>query len=157
MKLKDLIYSTEWLSVQYILIDLYPEVKEDIESYRIVFIELNTIQPKKSNIVLEMDRHWEDGEETNFSNTYGHDPTLPDDSISKGIAIEFRLWEEWLENQIGMDAKEEWNEIEMICHAIMEMTSDGLTQAEIQKNQKKMLGDLLQIKNVYFNEKNIDI
>ena len=44
----------------------------------------------------------------------------------------------------------------MICHAIMEMTFDGLTQAEIQKNQKEMLGDLLQIKNEYFNEKNID-
>ena len=156
MKLKDLIYSTKWLSVQYVLIDLYPEVKEDIEAYRNVFVELNTIQPRESTIILEMDRQWEEGEETNYSNTYGHDPTLPHDSITKGIAIEFRPWEEWLEYKIGMDAKEEWNEIEMICHAIMEMTLDGLTQTEIQKNQQEMLGHLIQIKDEYLIEKNID-
>lgn len=156
MYLKEIIYSTEWLSVQYTLIDLYPELREDIEVYKKVFIELNKIKPKKSNIILEMDRHWEDGEETNYANTYGHDPTLPDDLITKGIAIEFRPWEEWLEYEIGMDAKEEWNEIEMICHAIMEMTFDGLTQTEIKKNQKEMLGDLLRIKDEYFNEKKID-
>ena len=156
MKLKDLIYSTDWLSIQFILVELYPEAKEYLEEYKSVFIELNIIQPRHSNIILEMDRHWEDGVETNLANTYGHDPTLPDDSITKGIAIEFKPWEEWLEYEIGMDAKEEWNEIEMICHAIMEMTFDGLTQPEIQKNQQEMLGDLLAIKKKYFNEKNID-
>jgi len=56
MLLKDLIYSTEWLSVQYVLIDLYPKVKDQIEEYRRIFNELNKIQPIKSNIVLEMDR-----------------------------------------------------------------------------------------------------
>jgi hypothetical protein len=51
MKLKDLIYATEWLCVQYVLIDLYPEVKNQIKEYRNVFNELNSIQPEKSNII----------------------------------------------------------------------------------------------------------
>jgi len=153
MKFKDLIYTNEWLSVQYILIELYPDVKQYVESYKSVFVELNKIRPRKSNIILEIDRHWEDGKETNLANVYGYDPTLPDDSITKGIAVEFRPWEEWLEYEIGMDAKEEWNEFEIICHAIMEMTFDGLTQTEIRNTQRKMLGDVQIIKNKYFKDK----
>lgn len=156
MKLKDLLYSTEWLSVEYLLIDLYPEVKDQIELYRDVFKELNRIIPKDSNIVLEIDRQWDNGEETNYANTYGHDPTLPDNSITKGIAIEFCPWEEWLEFEIGMDAKEEWNEIEMICHALMEMTIDGMTQLEIQNNKRSLLQSVIQLKSEYINEKTID-
>jgi len=101
--------------------------------------------------------NWEGGEETNYSSTYGHDPALSDDSISKGIAIEFRPWEEWLEYEIGMDAKEEWTEIEMICHALMEMTLDGLTQSDIKKRQKEMLGDIIQNRNDYLDNKRVDI
>jgi hypothetical protein len=153
MKLKELIYRNEWLSVEYTLIDLYPDSKEFIEDYKRIFYELKQIVPAKNNIILEMDRMWEDGKESNLANVYGHDPTLPDTSITKGIAVEFRPWNEWLDFEIGMDAKEEWNELEMICHSLIEMTLDGLTQEEIQENQQYMIGEVIKIRDEYFNDK----
>lgn len=79
IKLKDLVYAQEWLSVSYILIELYPEAKEDIDKYKAVYNELRTIEPSETSIILEMDRMWEEGEETNLASVYGYDPTLPDD------------------------------------------------------------------------------
>ncbi len=157
MKLKNLIYNTEWLSVEYVLLDLYPDVKENIEDYKEIFLDLNKMCPIESSIILEIDRMWEDGEETNYANVYGHDPTLPDNSITKCIAIEFRPWTEWLNYEIGMDAKEEWNEFEIICHSLIEMTLDGLTQEEIKSSLDEIISITNSVKDDYFQDKANDL
>ncbi|MCO5279264.1 MAG: hypothetical protein M9911_14865 [Saprospiraceae bacterium] len=153
IKLKDLVYAQEWLSVSYILIELYPEAKEDIDKYKAVYNELRTIEPSETSIILEMDRMWEEGEETNLASVYGYDPTLPDDSISKGIAIEFRPWQEWLIYELGIDAKEEWTDLEIICHALVEMTLEGWTQLEVRQSLEEIIGRVTEIKDEYFRDK----
>ncbi len=91
--------------------------------------------------------------ETNLAQVYGVDYTLPDSAPTKGVAIEFLAWEEWLMMEIGRDAFEEWDNIEIVCHAMYEMTLEGFTQEEIQTNFNLITAKANKLKERYLNSK----
>ena len=100
-----------------------------------------------------IDRYWEDGEPTIYAHAYGFNPTIPKSEPSQYLALEWTSWSKWLEFEIHKDAIEEWTELEIICHCLLEMTLDGLNQNEIgnTSNQIKMSVD--KISRKYFKNK----
>jgi len=154
MKLYHLIRSYQWLQVLPIFLELYADEKPNIVSHERVFQSLKILLPKESTVTLEIDRLWEDGEETNYAEVYGIDYTLPETVLTRGVAIEFVVWEEWLFMEIGKDAFEEWSDTEIISHALYEMTLEGFTQEDIRASFASIVAKATRLKEEYQRLKN---
>jgi hypothetical protein len=153
MKLHDLIKRNHWLSVKFTLLDIEPELESIIDEYERIFNELKSLNEEESTVVLMIDRHWEDGEPTKYAHAYGYDPTIPDSEPTKGVALEWTSWRKWLGFEIDRDAIDDWTELEMICHCLIEMTLDGLSEEEIQETKTEIISSVESIKEEYFKNK----
>ena len=153
MKLIDLIHDHHWLSIRQILYKIDHDLKQYDSVYQQVFETLQGLTPMQSNIILLIDRHWEDDEPTEHAQVYGYDPTIKESEPTPYLALEWTSWHKWLGFQIDQDAIDEWTELQIICHSMIEMTIDGFTQKEVQETSGQMLSNMNVIKTKYFKDK----
>ena len=65
MKFYEIIRSNNWLTIELTLSKLFPDQKESIENYRLVFEALKFLQPINSEIEIVLSPyHAEEGEPT---------------------------------------------------------------------------------------------
>lgn len=153
MKLKHLIQNHHWLSIRQILIDIDPEHGQFEDKYEEVFLTLNNLKSEESNIILMIDRHWEDGKPTNHAHAYGYDPTISEAEPTPYLALEWTSWSKWLGFEIDRETIEEWTELEIICHSILEMTLDGFNEQKIHQTSSQLISQVNGIKSEFFKNK----
>lgn len=142
MQLIDLIQSNSWLSIQMVLVQLHPDVEEDIEAYEKVFKLLQVMPAKTSKVTIELNLITEDCDEDGFVDVSGYytDPAERIDPFSNSLAIEFVPWEEWLGMELDQHALATFSELEIIAHCLHEMTYGGFEQEEIQTQFEELKG-----------------
>ena len=71
MKLKKVVESNNWLSIEMTLIKLYPNQIELINDYRNVFEKLQYLKPEANDMLIVLNEYLEDFEEnSDVENTY---------------------------------------------------------------------------------------
>ena len=138
MKLKKVVESNNWLSIEMTLIKLYPNQIELINDYRNVFEKLQYLKPEANDMLIVLNEYLEDFEEnSDVENTYvdvsGRKLVIEENSFSNSYAIEFVKWEKWLGMELAPETLENFNELEIISHCLFEMTFFGYEEEEIQE------------------------
>ncbi len=134
MTLSEIIKSNSWLSVKLTLEKLFPDQEEFWDDYEKVFNELKVIQPKSSNVTIDI--HWvhDDYDDADYVDVSGYytNPADRTNEYTDSLAIEFVPWEEWLGMPIDETSLKEFNELELIAYCLNEMTYAGFEQEDIQ-------------------------
>ncbi len=147
MNLYEIIRNHHWLSVCEILFKLDPELQQFELEYEQVFKSLIELKPIISNIILMIDRHWEEGKPTEHAHAYGYDPSVSDSEPTPYLALEWTNWEKWLGFEIDRNAIEEWTELQLIGHSMIELTLDGFTQEEVWQTSNNLVSQINTIKS----------
>jgi len=134
MKLFELIQTNNWLSVEFTLLNLYPDQEQNIESYKNIYSQLQQTTAINTNMQIVLTQYFDD--ETNekgYVDVSGFNDDDPQETLSVSHAIEFVPWKEWLGMTINKITLAEFNELEIISHCLYEMTFIGYNEAEIQE------------------------
>ncbi len=153
MIFKELIASNTWLSIETILLKLYPDEVKNLSGYQEVFEKLLLMNAEDSTleIVVEHQKDDFDGEEyVNVSGSYKH-PKTEEEKFSQ--AIEFTPWIEWLGMEISKESLLNFSELEIIAHCLFEMTFVGFEEEDIQDELNKMEKSIEEYKNMTDEEK----
>lgn len=153
MTLKQLISKHHWVSVSLILKELYPEQQADLDGYEKVFNQLSCMNSETSELCIQVTNVVDDfdGEEyVSVSGIY-ENPQSEEEEIS--YAIEFVSWKEWLGMKISKDSLNTFSELEIIAHALFEMTFFGFDEEDIQKEMKSITDVVEEFKNLTDEEK----
>lgn len=141
MILRDLIISNSWLSVEMIFTKLYPDQASSINGYEKVFNELKTLPPIDSEITILISNEIDSFDNENYVNVSGYNPSKNPqsiDNLTDSLALEFTPWNEWIGMKIDQDSLKNFNQLELICHSLHEMTYMGFSQKEIKKEWQKI-------------------
>lgn len=138
MKFYEIIRSNNWLTVELTFSKLYPDQKESIENYRLVYEALKFLQPVYSDIKIVLYQYFDDDGQPSVVDVSGINPNPEPDDITSGLAIEFTSWDKWLGMDINSLTLKEFTEQEIICHCLNEMTYAGFDEEDIQAEFSKL-------------------
>lgn len=149
MTLFELIKSNAWLSVKFTIGKLFPDQHEFADDYEKMFQQLKEMQPKASDITIDIETIHDTYDDTYYVDVSGYytNPAKRNDEISNSLAIEFVPWAEWLGMPIDKNSLKNFNELEIIAHCLNEMSYSGFEQEEIQSQ----FNQIKNIKNEYDN------
>jgi len=145
MKFAELVYKCKWDDIRPALIRLYPNDKENIAGFKMVFEHLQTLTPAMTNMRIVLEEVFDEFENGWYTHVCGKDGTLrkeknpeifKDDKIGNqevSYGIEFTDWEEWLRMDIDSGSLSKYSETDIIVHCLWEMTFYGYTQEDIKK------------------------
>lgn len=151
MKFADLIKNNSWLSIEMLLLKLYPEEKDSLEGYQDVYNKLRFMNPISkgiSIIVKTVYDHYDHTEYIDVSGSYNN-PKDNTHGHTNSLAIEFTAWNEWLGMDIDEKTSQNFSELEIIAHCLYEMTFIGFEEEEMNKIEK----DVEEYKNMTEEEK----
>ena len=137
MKFYEIIRSNNWLTIEMTFLKLFPDQKESIENYRLVFEALKFLQPKESEIDIILNPYDDEGQPS-VVDVYGRNPHPEPEDLNDALAIEFTSWDKWLGMNIDSLTLKEFSEPEIICHCLNEMTYAGFEEEEIQAEFSKL-------------------
>jgi len=155
MKLTNLIKNNEWLSVEIILWQLYPDEKKNASAYKKVFSTLQLTEPVSGNISVVLSIEHDSFDESEYIDVSGR-YNKPEDSINEltnALAIEFTPWNEWLGMNIDENTLQHFTELEIIAHCLYEMTFIGFDEEEIQSELDKLNNVADEFRNMSEEEK----
>lgn len=126
------------------LLELYPKEKKNIKGYKEALKELREKRPRKKDMNLVLTKYKEDGEKW----------TSVDGVDDKGQmwGLDMTRWSGWLAMGIGLKTLKNFPEIDIIAHALWEMTFHGYTDREIKNFGKMLTG---RIKSVNKDQKGV--
>jgi hypothetical protein len=156
MILRDLIISNSWLSVELIFIRLYPDQASSLNGYERVFNELKTLPPVNSEITILISNEIGSFDNEPYVNVsgYNHSKTSRSiDDLTDSLALEFTPWNKWLGMNIDEDSLKCFNQLELICHCLHEMTFMGFNQKEIDNEWQKIKNAEQEFKHMTKEEK----
>ncbi len=145
MKFKELIDKHTWDKVHSTFLQLYPDQEKNIEGYKQVFNELQTIKPVETKMRIVIEDVFDEYDKEYYTHVSGKDGTLnkesnpehfKDDELGNqevSYAIEFTDWAEWLAMDIDHESLARYPELEIIGHCLWEMTFYGFTREEIRE------------------------
>lgn len=138
MKFYEIIKSNTWLTVELSLLRLYPEQKDSIEHYSLVYEALKFIQPVQMDVDITLYQYYDDDGKPSVVDVSGINLNPEPTDITNGLAIEFTSWDKWLGMGIYPLTLIEFTEPEIICHCLNEMTYAGFDEEEIQSEFSKL-------------------
>ncbi len=147
MKFGEIIKSNNWLSVEIVLLKLYPDEKKNISGYEEVYNKLRVLQPKETDFSILLSKEL-DLENESYIHVCGYQ-----NDVNNSYAIEFTPWEEWLGMEIDKNTLESLNEFEIIAHCLYEMTFYGFDEMTIQSGMNEINKEVEEIKNMTEEEK----
>jgi hypothetical protein len=155
MKFGEIVKSNNWLSVEMVLLSLYPDEKKNLSGYEEVFNKLRVLQPKKTDISILVSWEKDDFDQTDYVNVSGYynNPDENTNILTNSLAIEFTPWNEWLGMDIDQITLKTFNELEIISHCLFEMTFVGFEEEEIQAEMNRINDSVEEIKNMTEEEK----
>src|ERR1019366_1834583 len=152
MKLKQLIQSHNWLSVEMIFKIFYSDEKS-ITGYKKVFETLKTLTPVKSTISIVIKNELDDFDKTFYVHVFENAFVKENEFDTPHLAIELTDWEKWLGMEIENESLKNFSELEIISHCLYEMTFYGFTQHKIKKFSESLDKQVEEIKNMSEDER----
>lgn len=159
MKFSDIIKSNSWLSVELVLLQLYPDEKYHISAYEKVFDDLKFLDSTDTKISIVISWVKDDFDNQEYVDVSGYersDTQLPNEQ-NHSLALEFTSWDKWL----GMDVDEKtlqgFTELEIISHCLYEMTFVSFDQEIIQEEIDKLEKLADEIRNMSEEEKKVKL
>jgi GNAT superfamily N-acetyltransferase len=148
LKLKDLIKKHTFLSVSYILLELYPEEKKNLHGYGEVYDRLLTLPESESDMMITLrkvpDKDFAEGFYIDVSGRKVNPSNNKNDEHTT-YGIEFHPWSEILGMEIEPETLRNYTELEIIAHCLYEITFISFDEEEIRKewdNIKKMTDEI---------------
>lgn len=148
MKFKKLIQSNSWLSVDKILLQLYPNEDKNLSGYRKVFEELLYMHPEDSDIIIAVAHQKDDFDGEEYVDVSGKYANPKNEEEEFSLAIEFTPWNKWLGMEISPESLLHFSELEIISHCLYEMTFIGFEEKEIQEELKSIEKSIEDYKNM---------
>ena len=145
MKLTEIIKSYHWLSVEIILLELYPNQAKQIEEYERIFKDLQQKEPVESDILIVLKQHISDEDS---SKSYVEVSGLDLNDSEYGLALDFTPWQKWLGMNISEETIEKFTELEIIAHCLWEMTFVDFDESEIQAKISEVEQSMEEYKNM---------
>lgn len=157
MNLHELIRTNDWLSVELILVDLYPDQEKGIKAYKKVFHKLREMTPNESDIQIVLEQCFdEETNEESYVDVSGQKPVADNFNVTESLGIEFVPWSEWLGMSIYPGALKEFSELEIISHCLYEMTFFGFDEEKIQEQISSWENTIDDYKNKSEDEKRMN-
>lgn len=155
MKFKDLITTNSWLSIEKVLLQLYPNEQKNITAYEQIFNDLQLMEAVAGNISIVVSNEYDAFDGLEYVDVSGRDNNPQENSelLTNALAIEFTPWNEWLGMDIDKNTLQEFTELEIIAHCLYEMTFMGFEEEEIQSEMDKLKGIADEYKNMSEEEK----
>ncbi len=155
MKFTDLLKNNTWLSIEIVLLQLYPDEKKNISTYEQIFNDLKFREPVFGDISIILRNEQDDFDESEYVDVSGREnnPKENTDALTDALAIEFTPWNEWLGMDIDKNTLQDFTELEIIAHCLYEMTFMGFEEEEIQAEMDKLKGIADEYKNMSEEEK----
>lgn len=157
MKLKDIIKSYNWLSVELTLLRLYPDQETMIDDYRNVFEKLKFLEPEDYNMSIVLTENDCDSdvesEERTFVDVSGRKIEKDPNSITDSYAIEFVEWKKWLGMDLAPETTKIFSDLEIIAYCLYEMTFIDYNEEEIKEQFDKINDRVEEYKNLTKEEK----
>jgi hypothetical protein len=132
MILKELISKYNQETILARLIELYPEQEESSKGYRKVLKELSSLEIKSSEMKLNVYKYFDEDDKRYYTNVDGIDKN------NNVWAIEFTDWNEWLGMKINIKSLQEYSLLDIVCHALWEMTFCGYSQKKIKEERNEL-------------------
>ena len=149
--LKDLIRQTVWLSVSSVLVDLYPEEKNNLQEYDHVFHRLKLMEPEDIQMILVLKNVGEgDDHYVDVSGKHKYPKTEEEKYLQ---AIEFCPWRQWLGMEIDPESLREFSQLEIIAHCLYEMTFINFEEEKIQEELDSIKNSVEEYKSMTEEEK----
>lgn len=157
MKLKDLIISNNWLSVELSLLRLYPDQKKIIDEYRNVFEKLRFLEPEDYDMSIVLTEYNCDKDDESEKGTYvdvsGRKSIKEKNILTDSYAIEFIEWKNWLGMDLATETTKNFSDLEIVAHCLYEMTFVGYEEEEIQEQYDTIKKEIEEYKNLTEEEK----
>jgi N-acetylglutamate synthase-like GNAT family acetyltransferase len=156
MKFKDLIRKNSWSSIEIRLLDFFPKEKSRISAYEEVFLKLQIMQEKESNMLIVLDKEYDsDAPNGYYVGVSGRkkDNTKDEPKMTPLYAIEFTPWDEWLSMEIDSNTISEFTEHDIIAHCLYEMTFIGFDEMKIQGKLNQLTKTAEAVENMTEEEK----
>ena len=148
-----LIKNNTWFSIELILLELYPDEKDNIAGYQRMFNQLLLLNPKPTEISIVVKWVTDDFDNTKYVDVSGKylKPKNAEQKFSQGL--EFTPWSEWLAMKITNESLQNFNELEIIAHCLYEMTFVGFEEEEIQEKIQNIETEAEKYKNMTEEER----
>lgn len=132
MKLKELIDSTNWYSVELTLLETYPDTKDIIERYKDVYEKIKLIEPEpyEMKITLTICKENNDNQIMSYVHVCGKELS---ETKSQSYTLEFTEWKKWLGMELAKETINNFSESEIVAHCLYEMTFVAFEESEIQE------------------------
>lgn len=159
MKFSKLIKSNSWLSVELILLQLYPDEKNRISDYEKVFDDLKFLKSTDTEISIVISWVKDDFDNHEYVDVSGCeriDTQLPDEH-NRLLALEFTSWDKWLGMEVDEKTLQDFTELEIISHCLYEMTFISFDQEIIQEEIDKLEKLADEIRNMSEEEKKVKL
>ena len=153
MKFYEIIRSNNWLTIELTFLKLFPDQKENIENYRLVFEALKFLQPLGTDIEIVLYQYYDDDGQLSVVEVSGRNLRPKPRDITSGVAIEYSSWDKWLGMSVTPLTVREFSELEIICHCLNEMTYAGFEEEEIQAEFSKLKSIVDEYKSLTPEEK----
>ena len=153
MNFKNLIQGNSWLSVAEILVKLYPDQKDSLQSYEEVYEKLKFMPEEDSDLSIEIEYQTDDFDGAEYVSVSGKydDPKNEEETFSQ--AIEFEPWKKWLGMNITSESLASFSELEIIAYCLFEMTFVGFEEEDIQQELIKLEQEMEDYKAMTDEEK----
>lgn len=140
MKLNELIKSHTWLSVEMIIVRLYPDQKDMIDDYRSVYEKLQLLEPEDNDmeIVIQEYNDTLTLEDATFIDVSGREKLSASNTNSQSFALEFESWKNWLGMDLSAETVDTFPDLEIIAHCLYEMTFISYNEEEIQEKLRAL-------------------
>lgn len=159
MKFSGFIKSNSWLSVELVLLQLYPDEKYRISAYEKVFDDLKFLESTDTEISIALSWVKDDFDNLEYVDVSGcerSDTQLPDEQ-NHLLALEFTSWDKWLGMDVDEKTLQNFTELEIISHCLYEMTFVSFDQEIIQEEIDKLEKLADEIRNMSEEEKKVKL
>ena len=132
MQFKELVDKYKFSDIKELFLKLYPDHDKSIDGFEFVLEKLKKIKPQPSDMKIIIEEI-KDGliEDLIYANVSGIKP-----ESDLRWAIEDTPWHQWLDMGIDETTFEKYNEKEILCHCVWEMTWFGFNQESIKDKSK---------------------
>lgn len=153
MNFKNLIQGNAWLSVAEILVKLYPDQKESLQSYEEVYEKLKFMAEEASDLSIEIDYQTDDFDGAEYVSVSGKYENPKNEEETFAQSIEFEPWSRWLGMNITPESLATFSELEIIAYCLFEMTFVGFEEEDIQQELIKLEKEMEDYKAMTDEEK----
>lgn len=159
MKFIDIIKKHSWDDIRNRLFDLYPDQINSLKGYESMYESLLTLPEEKIEdnmrlCITHIHDYLTEEDQEEYEHVCGKNGkflTHNDDKlfldkdnnpIEETYALEFNSWSYWLSLPIDELTLQNYEEIDIICHCIWEMTFFGFDYETVEKQSKGILDEI---------------